>query len=607
MSSSTLCSDSQPVLPPALRAAGVLLSQLIAQGLTDVVVCPGSRSAPLAYAAYRAAARGLVRLHVRVDERTAGFLAAGLAKASGVPAAVVTTSGTAVANLHPAVLEASHSAVPLIVLSADRPHELHGTGANQTTAQSGIFAQAPRLFVDVPAPSGRVDEPKDMRAVAARAWAGATGAMGRPGPVHVNLCLREPLAPNAQELALLDLIFDDSPTPITIPVPGRPGWGDAERELARNVASVRKSVVIAGDGSPALAARVAEAQGWPIVAEPTSSIIASENVIPGAVNLLSRSHLVGVEEGAWAELVGEIEQVVVWGHPTLTRPVQALIASPSVRTVVVARAGEAWNDPSRCAEVVLYAVAPELYAPPSVDLANAPRDTGSTNWLIRWRAAGTRCAAALDALYGDGDLTGEFTPMRAVRTVVGSSEPGDVLVLGSSSAIRDADAAVTAWPTEVDIYAQRGLAGIDGTVSTALGIAISTGRRTRALMGDLTFLHDAGALLHAAADPVGALDLVVLNDRGGAIFSGLEHSQAGDPELFERVFGTPHRAHLELLCAAYGVDHQTVTTTQELAMLLREPSTGIRVFEVSFARSQRADAGVKVREILRQISSSEQG
>ncbi|WP_019146828.1 2-succinyl-5-enolpyruvyl-6-hydroxy-3-cyclohexene-1-carboxylic-acid synthase [Timonella senegalensis] len=588
-------------LPPALAAAGNLLAQLIAQGLRDVVLCPGSRSAPVAYAAYRAADRGFIRLHVRIDERTAGFLASGLAKATGTPAVVVTTSGTAVANLHPSVLEASHSSVPLIVLSADRPHELRGTGANQTTTQPGIFGSAARLLIDVPAPAGIASEATDIRAVAVRAWAAATGASAQAGPAHVNLALREPLAPNAQELALLDLIFDDIPSPVITSRPALTGTVGADVEVAAEVARVGKTLVVAGDGSAPVATRVAEAQGWPIISEPTSGIVSSLNVVPAGVNILAHSALGGKPLGRWADLVSEVEQVLVFGHATLTRPVQRLIAAPGVRTVVVPTRVEPWNDASRTAQIVLYGVDPSLFTPEEGTVTQSRAE-----WLDRWTSAGHDLAEVLARTVGEGDLADGLAPMRTVRSVVAASEPGDALVLGSSSAIRDADAYVTDWPRGLAVYGQRGLAGIDGTLSTALGIAIATGSRTRVVVGDLTFLHDAGALLRTASDPVGPLDIVVLNDRGGAIFSGLEHSGAGDPQLFERVFGTPHTAHLDLLCAAYGIDYQAVRSTQELEMLLREPNSAIRVFEVRFDRDDRGSASTEIARAVGETPVSDQ-
>lgn len=587
-------------LPPSLGFARALLAQLIAQGMRDIVLCPGSRSAPLAYAAVQAERAGLVRLHVRIDERTAGFLALGLAKGSGVPAAIVTTSGTAVANLHPAVLEAHHSDIPLIVLSADRPHELRGTGANQTTEQFGIYAGATRLAVDCGVPVGAEHELLDARAIGARAFAAAAGVTGKPGPVQLNVGFRDPLAPNAKQLAQLAQEFTQTPRAVEFEPGLSSQW--SSRALVSGAVGGRDSlldpslrtIIIAGDGALSLAGVLAQAQGWPIIAEPSSGLASHKHTIAAGVNILSSSAPAAdaATDAAdasttWrqraAHLAGSIEQVVVFGHPTLTRPVQRLIGATNVRTIIVPTSGGQWADSSRTADAVLYSLPQEL-----LDLDN-PRE--ESQWLEQWRTLHTELDGVLiHGLDQDESLTSPLTPMRAVRSLVAESQAGDTLVFGASSAIRDADSWVTRWPTEVRVFAHRGLAGIDGTISMALGIALGqSGGRTRLVVGDLTFLHDAGALLHGEHEPHGNLDIVVLNDNGGAIFGGLEHAAAGDDTLYERVFGTSHVSDLSALCAGYNVGHITVRSTTELSEFLSQPAAGIRVAEVNFSRPERSE------------------
>lgn len=595
---STLTQPAPIAVPPSLSYAQALLAQLIAQGVRDVVVCPGSRSAPLAYALVQAERAGLIRLHVRIDERTAGFLALGLAKGSGVPAAVVTTSGTAVANLHPAVLEAHHSSIPLIVLSADRPHELRGTGANQTTNQLDLFGDSLRLLVDIGVPSGLPHESKDARAVAARGYASATGVNGRPGPVQLNLGFRDPLAPNAEQLAEIGTRFATPDTAIFL--------GGAAQTLSESEADSGEidrgaidrgainldapTLIIAGDGASALAGGVALAQSWPIISEPSSGLAAHPNALPGGVTILTRGAAAPTDtDSPWTQsartLTHQIKQVLVFGHPTLTRPVQQLIGREDVRTVVFPTHLEQWTDASRTADAILYAVPAWLLV---------PRTTGSTV-LDEWRGVhqtlSEHLAGRMETL---NDLTAPSAPMKVVRDLAATASAGDTLVFGASSPIRDADLYVTRWPAQVRVLAHRGLAGIDGTLSMALGIAYSARGRTRLMVGDLTFLHDAGALLHSGNEPAADLDIIVMNDNGGAIFGGLEHAAAGDSALYERVFGTPHTSDLAALCAGYSIAHRAIKTADDLAQFLAAPAAGIRVAEIQYGRAERSQTHKKL-------------
>ncbi|MFC8600029.1 2-succinyl-5-enolpyruvyl-6-hydroxy-3-cyclohexene-1-carboxylic-acid synthase, partial [Isoptericola sp. NPDC057191] len=355
--------QGSPALPPSVVAARAVVTDLALQGVRDVVLAPGSRSAPLAYALAEAAERGLLTLHVRVDERSAGFLALGLARGSepilrhagGAPVevppavAVVTTSGTAVANLHPAVLEAHHTGVPLVLLTADRPHELRGTGASQTTDQVGLFGTAVRYAVDVPAPDGRDGEVRDLLGTLGRALAAAQGLRdGHPGPVQVNLAFRDPLYP---------------PAPLAPPAPEEV-WPDGFRRTAVAPAApgpggdpalgghLARTLVVAGDGAGPDARAVAEAQGWPLLAEPSSGACGGPNAVAAYRSVL------GVDE-----LAREVEQVVVFGRPTLSRPVQRLLARPDVVVTVVAPGGGPWPDAARNAEVVVPRLADRWSSP----------------------------------------------------------------------------------------------------------------------------------------------------------------------------------------------------------------------------------------------------
>ncbi len=604
----------------AVAAARVLLQALADLGVRDVVLAPGSRSAPLAYALAAAALPDGVRpagapaltLHVRIDERTAGFLALGLALGSTAsssagelaarPVAIVTTSGTATANLHPAVLEAHHSGVPLLVITADRPHEMRGTGANQTTDQVGMYGSATRFAADVPAPSGRPGEHADLRQLASRAVAAALGSRtGDPGPVHLNVSFREPLAPGPADLAwptassagLTDvarrgatgpqLQGDDTPA-------GGPAFA-GERASVGDASGGAPTVVVAGDGAGAVAREIAEANGWPLLAEPSSGARGGDNSIAGYRLLLQRP-----------ELGGAIRRVVVLGKVTLSRPVQALLARDDVEVQVVAPRGASWPDAARRAAVVLSEVPSRLVGPaggPGSGLVDAGAlDTGAADavageWLARWQAASATATTAVDRVL-DGGPRGRRSrsgprvlgPVLA-REVARASRPHDVLVVGSSNSVRDLDL-VASWGEQPAVFANRGLAGIDGTVSTAIGVALaSPDRIVRALMGDLTFLHDVGGLLLGPLEAVPDLQIVVANDDGGSIFATLEHGAPERADVFERVFGTPHGSDLGALCAGYGVRHQLVREPADLAVALAVPGPGLSVVEVRVDRSRR--------------------
>lgn len=615
-------------LSPSVASAHALVQALARLGVRDVVLAPGSRSAPLAYAlavAARASAGAQdsapdvvpdgegahpvagIRLHVRVDERDAGFLALGLARAGQVrvarsadptrlapPVAVVTTSGTAVANLHPTVLEAHHAGVPLLALTADRPHELRGTGANQTADQVGIFAGAVRLDVDVPAPTGRAGELQDLRAVVSRAVAAASGARtGVPGPVHLNLAYREPLAPSASELGELaglaattaspDGAFPDgAPLPSGLVEVGPSLVGDLLDP--HGTADEPATLVVAGDGAGPVARAVAEARGWPLLAEASSGAA-------GGPNLVAAHRLV---LGS-ATLADAVRQVVVLGRPTLSRPVQSLLARPEVRVVVVAPGAGQWPDAARGASSVLASV-PSSWLEVS-EPAGQDADEVVAGWVGAWRLASIAAAEAVDRAVARG-ADGPLDALQVAAAVAAASQPDDVLVIGSSNPVRDLDL-VARWGEPPAVVANRGLAGIDGTLSTVLGVALGTqdprGARgtsgstpvVRALVGDLTFLHDVGGLLVGPGEPTADVQIVVVNDDGGSIFATLEHGRTDDRALFERVFATPHGANLGLLCSGYGVQHELVHSADRLRAALAHAPHGVSVLEVQVDRTSR--------------------
>ncbi|MGO4119867.1 2-succinyl-5-enolpyruvyl-6-hydroxy-3-cyclohexene-1-carboxylic-acid synthase [Arthrobacter sp. YAF16] len=531
----------------AVEAARVAVAALIGSGVRYVVVAPGSRSAPMAYALAEADAAGRVELLVRIDERDAGFTALGLALSTGAPAAVLTTSGTAVGNLLPAVMEANHAAVPLVVLSADRPEELRGTGANQTTVQPDLFGEHVRFAADVPAG----DNP--LRAVET-ALSAATGAFEDipPGPVQLNLAFRDPLVPAAGDglgEASGRRIHQAARHPLALDFPA-----------ASAALPERLTVVLAGHDAGPVAEAFARAHGLPLLAEPSSNARFGPNAV-GPYRLLL--------EHFGPESAQPIERVVLFGRPTLSRPVSALLARADVPSALYQPVPVAWYEPGRRTELPLETLA---------DLADFA-GRGPASWLDAWLLAGAAAQHTLDLV-----LTGPAATGPAVGALVWEHVRGQ-LVLGSSNGIRDVDlAGAPPQEPQATVFANRGLAGIDGTLATATGIAVGGRQETTVLLGDVTFLHDAGGLLLGAGETVPALRIVVLNDAGGAIFGLLEHGAVERTGRYgtavERLFGTPHTVDLAALAAAYGVAHRAVSTTADLAAALGEPVVGRSIIEV---------------------------
>ncbi|SDU98403.1 2-succinyl-5-enolpyruvyl-6-hydroxy-3-cyclohexene-1-carboxylate synthase [Microlunatus sagamiharensis] len=532
--------------------AAIVVAALRQAGVRDVVLAPGSRSAPLALVLWAADRDGTLRLHVRVDERGAGFLALGLAKATGRPVAVVTTSGTAVANLHPAVLEAWHAHVPLVVVSADRPAALRWTGANQTTHQQDLFAGHVRA-------AATLAEPRDASFEVARLLAAATGVRSRlPGPVHLDVELVDPLVPDPAALArpLPEVRLPEvRPAPAAEPLALAPG---------------RRTVVVAGDAPPALGrvwADRAAVASVPLLAEPSS------NARSGPAALSTYRLLL-------TALAPDVERVVVVGHPTLSRPVQQLLSRADVELVVTTPYAD-WPDPGRAATTVVDDVA--LPAPGPAERA----------WFARWQDAESRTRGRLDQLL---DGWPALTGAEVARHVLAALGEDDVLLVGSSNPVRDLDLApVAARPPAV--HANRGLAGIDGLVSTALGLARGSGGPVTALLGDLSLLHDANALVVGALEVRPDLRLVVVNDDGGSIFSTLEQGGPEHEAAFERVFGTPQGVRFAGFAAAAGAAYRRVDDLDALDDALGRPPRGVELLEVALGRTDRRALDEAVRAL----------
>jgi 2-succinyl-5-enolpyruvyl-6-hydroxy-3-cyclohexene-1-carboxylate synthase len=558
--------------PTATRLAQLLLGQLWEAGVRDVVLSPGSRSAPLALALHAADRFGDLRLHVRVDERSAGFLALGLAIGSRRPVAVVTTSGTAVGNLLPAVMEAHHSGHRLIVLSADRPDRLRGTGANQTTWQAGIFgAFAPCHDL---APTATADEVAEA----------VRDAVLATGPTQLNAQFDGDLLPGSAELDTwwtrptppspngpFEVEHGGTPTG-SVTTAGfdarTPHYPAPDAEVLTNGP---RTVVVAGDDAGPAARLLAEAGNWPLLAEPTSGARIGEHALRTYRLLLSTA------------LRDQIERVIVLGHPTLSRPVTGLISDPGREVLAVRAPSGIVTDPGR--------VARHLETVPTV-AAPDPSD-----WVERWRAADRELSARIDAQLDESRPTA-FSLAKLVAEAVTART---TLVVGSSSPVRDLDLMAAPWPAHEHrfVVGNRGLAGIDGMTSTAIGIALGRPHAARnlALLGDLTFLHDSNGLLLPRGEHRPPLTIVVASDDGGSIFATLEQGDNRYAMAFERVFATPHGTDIEMLCRARHAPYERITDLGRLADALAEQPAGLRVLEVPVPRHARQAESDQLRRL----------
>ncbi|AWB81188.1 2-succinyl-5-enolpyruvyl-6-hydroxy-3-cyclohexene-1-carboxylic-acid synthase [Corynebacterium yudongzhengii] len=541
--------------PEAMQLAQQLAERL-SRHISDVVVCPGSRNVPLSLALL---AQPGIRVHTRIDERSAAFLALGMSRVSGRHTAVVTTSGTAVANCLPAMVEAQHSHTPLLMLSADRPRRLVGTGASQTIEQQGIFS----TVTDTVQIAAEEDVPR------------LSHALSSQFAVHVNVSLDAPLVGDQLPVAHATDAAPREPLDL---------WKDhgcVDVDLSRN------TLVIAGDE----AWEVAGLEDVPTIAEP-STPAPFHPVHPLAAGLFARGEITTDGSSEYADYVAKTkpEQIIVVGHPTLHRPVLGLLTDPDIEVIILSRTDQ-FTDPAKTGR----------HFGTRVKVSGRPRK----QWLSTCRGLSEVAAEAVRSVLADD--THGFTGLHVAAALTDGLGVGDAVVLGASNPVRDAS--LTGLPFGgVDTYAPRGAAGIDGTVSQAIGVALATqtlnpeavrAPHTLALLGDVTFLHDIGGLLIGPDQPAPEnLTLVVANDSGGGIFESLE---IGRPQLrasFEPAVGSPHEADIASLCAGYGVGHVRVETLNDLLVALADAAEypyGIRVIEAATTRSTRRalDAALK--------------
>jgi 2-succinyl-5-enolpyruvyl-6-hydroxy-3-cyclohexene-1-carboxylate synthase len=534
---------------PSQALAWTVVDELARGGLTDAVLAPGSRSTALALALHD---DPRIRLHVEVDERSAAFLAVGVARGSGRACAVVTTSGSAVANLHPAVVEADTGRVPLLVLSADRPPELRHTGANQTIDQLKIFGDAVRWFVEVGAPADVDGEVAYWRASVCRLLAEAHGLAAPPGPVHANLAFREPTVPRSDD-------GRHRAEPYRHPVEGRHGgrpWLTVRRaprrpenaalaELAGRLASTERGLIVVGqtDAPAEPIHALSRATGFPVIAEPGAPARMHPDTVDTAHHLLAHPTFAAAHV---PDLVLRI------GRTGLSRPLAALLHD-RVPQVLVDPDGS-WHDPDRSVAELLVADV----TPTCTGLVEHLGVDADSEWRRGWRAADRTARAALDA---ELDALDEPTEPRLARDVVAAVPADGTLVVASSMPIRDLDQHASRGDG-LPVLANRGASGIDGFVSTALGVALARPGPTVALTGDLSLLHDANGFLLSPDVPTLDVTFVVVDNDGGGIFHFLPQ---GDQPAFERVFGTPHGRQVADLARLHDLGYTEVALAADLA------------------------------------------
>lgn len=611
-SSSSPESLAAPEIPATVESQATLLARavvasLVEAGVKRVVISPGSRNAPLTYALADAAQAGYLQLRVVVDERSAAFVALGASRSDWLheglarPAVAVMTSGSAVANAHPAVVEADAAGVPLIILSADRPHALVNTGASQTTVQTGIFGAATRYQADL----GDTNASDAVANQVRRAVAAASGRLSLdPGPVHLNVRLAPPLAPAA---------------PWQVPhLEPKTHWLRARKPLEEQLNGVtvsqvgcrlgldpaRRGVIVVGDNDDAelahYAASLAHAWGWPLLAEPTSLVRTNANAVAAYSALLACGD--GSVGGDGAQLSQEIEQLLVVGHPTLTRPIGALLAREDIYQVVLTNRAR-WSDVSgRAAYVTTLEQALSSLNTPDVSAgagaggdasasaaagagAGVGKNAPSPLWLQRWLQVGqqqlnaTSVTKAARMALTTWQATSQYKSHSQSTAIHSDSLENSVTLMAASSmTIRYLDAGLPAGKQlkkmPGPVVANRGLAGIDGTISTAVGLAWASGQPVRVIIGDLAAAHDLTGLVKAVTETEVDLQVIVLDDHGGKIFSGLEYGASELSNYFPRFFTTAQQVDFAQAAAAFGAHVDVIDDVDGLQSLLSKPIAG---------------------------------
>jgi len=541
----------------ATELARAVVQSCLDSGVENVVIAPGSRNAPLSWAFAQAEKAGLLKIQVRIDERDAGFLALGIAKATRKPVPVVVTSGSAVANLMPAIVEAFHSAIPVIVLSADRPESARGKSAPQTINQFGLFGSFVKSQMDLSADGLKVSEIGKV----------IDSAMtGHPGPVQVNVQFELPLMPDPKNL-------DWQPKPPVLKVPLK------TESHQKSIATQSRGIFVIGDNADDEAVdemnQISKLIGWPIIWEPTANAHMFENSISHGVVLLQ------------AGIAPKVDVVVTLGTVGLSRAILGLLKSvPTHLAIHSSIAGTDLPDPVTSAKEIFECV-------PKIET------TVDSEWLKQWQTLDQKAATVVATALAPDTLTGPS----AAQLVWNQTGDVDQLFVAASWPVRHLEA-YAAKRNGLHVYGNRGTNGIDGLISTAVGIGIGTKKRTVLLMGDIAFLHDLGGLNIGEGQEQPDLTIVVLDNNGSGIFSQLEQGADEYQEHYEKVFGTPHGKDLWVISESLGIPAKQVTTKTELKFALEsfEKMPGIKV--IVCLTGDRNGENDLIKQIVSQVRNS---
>jgi 2-succinyl-5-enolpyruvyl-6-hydroxy-3-cyclohexene-1-carboxylate synthase len=566
---------------------GAFVDELARVGVKHVCLCPGSRSAPLAL--MLAGHRPPFKLWMHLDERSAAFFALGLAKAQRFPAALVCTSGTAAANFLPAVVEAHYARVPLIILTADRPHELRDSGAPQTIDQIKMYGPYAKWFVEMALPEASAEALRYARTVAGRAVSESLAAPA--GPVHLNFPFREPLVPMPAEIDFEEKdrdVFEgraEGQAYVTVTASPRVPEQSLIAALGAELSAVERGLIIAGPQTdPKFASAVSqlsEALGFPTLADPLSQVRCGpherRNVIDGYDAFLRDSALVD-------QLAPEV--VLRFGATPTSKPVLFYLGrQPNCRQILI---DEGWNDPARLASDVIHADA-KLFCEALAEYVrsngfsfsrSAAAKAATTNWVGLWREINCRTRGAITAKIEESD---ELFEGRVFSELAACLPDGATLWASSSMPVRDLDTFFPSSARAIRFLSNRGANGIDGVVSSALGAGAASEGPLVLVVGDIAFYHDLNGLLAVKLHQLKAT-IILLNNDGGGIFSFLP--QAEHPQYFEQLFGTPHGLEFQPAAALYGARFERVKDWAEFRAAVNEGlrGEGLKIVEVQTER-----------------------
>lgn len=521
-----------------------LVDEWLQCGVRHAVVSPGSRSTPIAL---EIANRQEIEMHIFHDERSAAFAALGIAKASGIPAILVCSSGTAAVEFHPAVVEAHHSEVPILICTADRPAELQGVGAPQTIDQQNLYGVSVRKFVN--AEVADESESHTWRKIARDLFATSLGKVR--GPVHLNLRFREPLMgvatslPPRHERSAMIADKVDLPSARSL------------RKLKKAL-NFKNGVIIAGPENYQIESifRLAQTLSWPVLADPRSGARVPSKFVVAAADSILRDE----------DFAKKLQPQVVLRFGTLpaSKVVNSWLASSGAKQIVITTT-PTLADPDQLCALHIVGEIDELCAELVSDRTNGQNNRGDFSWLDLWDTAESSAQKSINAALADEPGLSE---PGVARALYGLLPEASNLVVSSSMPIRDVEW-FAAPRTGLRVHANRGANGIDGVVSTAVGIALATRQPTTLLIGDIALLHDVNGLIGLVSREID-LRIVVIDNNGGGIFSFLPQAQNLESSKFEKIFGTPHGVNLKMVAQAHQINTHEVANMSDFAEVLSQ-------------------------------------